>query len=240
MDGTAGNALRVRSVIGGAGRVLRKDWRPLLILGLALFVPLGLLVAIAPGEGAEIEISEERAFIPALALGSVQIIVPLIGTVFFAGVVAATVAHERHGVRSSLGEIIRELPYGKLVAADLLLVLAIGVGLLLFLLPGIIALVWFCLVAPVIEREGATVWGAFRRSRALVRGHFRQVAAIVWPVVVVQTLVDLGVEEGIVAALGHGFLGQWLTSVLSNLIVDPIFALFVVTIYLELREIEAR
>lgn len=228
-------SLRVRAVLASVVRVFRSSWRALLLLGLALFVPLGLLTAIAPGEGVEIERFDDPRAIATVAVGIAQVILPLLGTVLFAGLVAAAVERERGHEARSLGEIVRSLPYGRLVAADILLVVAIGIGLLLLIVPGVIALVWLCLIAPVIEHEDATVLRAFRRSRELVRGHFRQIAVLVWPAVILQSLLDALIESLAFGLLGEGFGAEWLAAVLGNLLADPVFALIVVTLYIELR-----
>lgn len=231
-------SLRVRAVAASVGRVYRASWLELLVLGLALFVPLGLLTALAPGDGIEIQRLDDPRLIPIVAVGAAQVIAPLIGTVLFAGIVTSAVRRERGGDGHRLREIARDLPYGRLIAADILLVLAFGFGLLLFLIPGIVALVWFSLVAPVIEQEDTTVRDGFRRSRGLVRGHFRQVAALVVPAVLAQVLIEAAVEAGAFAAFGHGFAAEWFAAAAGDLLADPVFALIVVTLYFDLRALE--
>ena len=120
----------------------------------------------------------------------------------------------------------------------ILLVVATGLGLIVFIVPGVIALVWFSLVAPVIEHEDLTVRGAFRKSRELVRGHFRQVAWLVWPAVLLQAVIEGLAEEVVFDALGHGFFAEWLASILANILADPVFALVVVILYLELTRLK--
>lgn len=230
----------MRAVAASIGRVVRTSWLELLVLGLVLFVPLGLLTALAPGDGIVIERLDDPRLIPILTVGAAQVIAPLVGTVLFAGIVTSAVVRERGGHGHHIGEIVRGLPYGRLIAADILLVLAFGLGMLLFLIPGIFALVWFCLVAPVIEQEDETVGGAFRRSRALVRGHFGQVAALVVPAIVIQVVIESAVETAALAAFGHGFGAEWFGAAASDMLADPVFALIVVTLYLELRQIEVR
>ena len=238
MSGETVESLRVRSVVRGVVGACRTSWRDLLVLGLLLFVPLGFLTALAPGEGLEVERLDDPHLIAEIALGIVQIVAPLIGTVFFAGIAASAVMRHREGAAHSALEVARALPYGKLVAADVLLILAMTFGLVLLIVPGVIALVWFSLVAPVIEHEGGTVRSAFARSRRMVRGHFRQVAILVWPAVILQSVIEAGAEEVSFAALGDGFGAEWLAAVLGNLLSDPIFALIVVILYLDLKALE--
>lgn len=238
MSGEKVEALRIRAVVGGAARVCRSRWRELLILGIALFVPLGLLTALAPGDGLEIERFDDPNLIPIVALGIAQVVAPLIGTVFFAGLASSAVMRDRGGEGHGAWEVARTLPYGKLVAADVLLIFAMTFGLLLFIVPGVMALVWFCLVAPVIEHEDLKVRAAFGRSRELVRGHFRQVAVLVVPAVLLQSVIEGVAEEASFGILGHGFAAEWLGAVLGNLFSDPIFALIVVIVYLDLKALE--
>lgn len=228
------DSLRIRAVAAEALAVTRTSWRELLLLGLLLFVPLGLLTALAPGDGIEVERLDDPHLLTAVPLGIAQVVAPLIGTVLFAGAASSAVSrHRGHEVDGVLA-LARKLPYGKLIAADILLVVAMGLGLLAFIVPGVIALVWFCLVAPIIEHEGGTVRHAFGKSRELVRGHFRQVAWLVWPAVLLQSVIEGLAETVAFGTLGHGFLAEWLASILGNILSDPVFALVVVILYLEL------
>ena len=62
--------------------------------------------------------------------------------------------------------------YTRLLGFSLLYGVAIAVGLLLFIVPGIIAAVWFSLGFPAILLEDIGVLEAFRRSLELARGAF--------------------------------------------------------------------
>ncbi len=238
MNGTDGDALRIRTVVGSAVASARASWPVLLALGLALFVPLGLLGALLPGEGIEIDGADDPHLIAAIAVGLLQGVALLLGGVLFAGITSAVIMRQHGEQGHDLGELVRTLPYGRLAVADVLLVVIVGVGILLLVVPGVIGLAWFCLIAPLIEHEGCTVREAYARSRALVRGHFRKVAVLIWLVVVVQGVVDALVEAISSGLLGEGFGAEWLASVLSNLLADPIFALIAVTLYIELRRRE--
>ncbi|HUD38649.1 MAG TPA: hypothetical protein VMR14_17240 [Streptosporangiaceae bacterium] len=80
---------------------------------------------------------------------------------------------------ASLGRVLRTLPWGRLVAADLLVSLIVIVGLLALVIPGLAALTFLAVVGPVIETERLKVRSALRRSAHLVRGHFWVVALLV-------------------------------------------------------------
>jgi hypothetical protein len=140
-------------------------------------------------------------------------------------VVAAVVAEHRTGVRRELSQIARALPYLRLSAVDVIFALAVGIGLLLFVVPGVIAFGWFVLAAPVVEIEGRGIRDALRRSRQLVRGNFWRVFILLAPVLLVSDEIgNLLISSG-PWLLGDGFFGDWLGAVLAETITVPLFAL---------------
>ena len=113
----------------------------------------------------------------------------------------------------------------------------VAVGLLMLVVPGLIFLAWFTLVAPAIELE-------HRRFRRRVpaqppsssRPRFWLVLAITVPLALSSELISSLAFGGSAYAFGHSFIGEWAGSVLSELLTAPIFALFVVVLFLRLRE----
>jgi hypothetical protein len=67
--------------------------------------------------------------------------------------------------------------------------IVITIGLRLFLIPGIIAYVWFCLAPPVVMIEGEGGLGALKRSRAIVKDYFSKTFLIVVPVAIIEILL---------------------------------------------------
>ena len=118
------------------------------------------------------------------------------GGVLYAGLLDRTVGahhygHHRHATR----ELIRELPLGRLIVADMLLVLIIVAGYLLLLLPALAAFTFFALVGPMITIEGRSVTGAFRRSASLVWPHFLLTFLIVTlPILIEEALLHSMIE----------------------------------------------
>ena len=110
------------------------------------------------------------------ALGSSG--VSLLGAVFLAGFLSRLVSAERGSGQARLGDVLRSLPWGALIAADLLVALIVVLGFVLLIIPGLIALNLLVVVGPVIEIEDRRAWAGLRRSAQLVRPHFWKVALI--------------------------------------------------------------
>ena len=124
------------------------------------------------------------------------------GGVLYAGLLDRTVGahhygHHRHETR----ELIRNLPLGRLIVADVVLVLIVVAGYLLLLLPALAAFTLFALVGPMITIEGRTVTGAFRRSASLVWPHF----LLTFVLVTLPILIEEAVLHGLIELL-HGQL----------------------------------
>ena len=142
-----------------------------------------------------------------------------------------------HRPLPGMRQFVRELPWWRLIFATLLFEMALALGFVLLVVPGILVTVYWMLYGPVIVRERTTIRAAFRRSRELVRGNF-------WPVLVV-TLIGVAVSEGavgITTTLLHGS-ADWL-HVLGDYVVDvlltPIQGVGVAVVYFTLASAERR
>jgi hypothetical protein len=158
-------------------------WR---ILSVAILV--GLAVA-------AVEIISDNVLDPhndALSIGgtvSVEVI-SLAGTVLLSGFLCKLVGGDRHGGRPvTLGNLVRTLPWLKLIVADFLFVLIVATGLLLLVIPGLICMNLFSMVGPAAEIEGRWPFSGLRRSARLVRPQFWSVALLVS---LPQSLLALG------------------------------------------------
>jgi hypothetical protein len=212
----------------------------LILLGALVFVPLGLLDALANRvEAIGIDnLSDPSGLVKAaLALGFVlQAATSLLGEVFYSGAVALTLAHARHGHKPTLREISGSLAYGRLIAVDILFGVAVAIGLVLVLVPGVVLFTWFALAGPLVEIEGGGVRASFARSRRLVRGHFWAVLAVLGPITLASEVL-----AGAVLALSHDapvspFLRDWIGESLVNVALSPFYAVAAVLIALELRD----
>jgi hypothetical protein len=218
-----------------ARRTFARHWRVLAIFGAAIFIPLGLVEVLAHGldEVDVDEISDAEGW-ALLGVSLLIIVTALLGEIFFAGVVAAAVS-ETHGGRDvTLRELARSIPYGTLIAIDVLSVLGIAFGLVLLVVPGILFLGYYGLAAPVAKIEHLGIRAAFGRSRRLVRGHFPMVLGVLVTVSLIGQALSAGAAELIEGALGDSFVVEWFAASASEILSTPIWALASVALAFEL------
>jgi hypothetical protein len=230
-----GRRAELVSAYARIGRTYVK-WAPsLLLLALVVFVPLGLVHAIAVNaEIGEIGFGAGFKLLAAMAAVFALAATGLVGEVFYAGAVAISLTHPHDGRPPSLREIAGMVSYGPLIAIDLIYGALVAAGFALFFVPGILAFVWLGLAAPVVEIERTGIRAAFARSVRLVRGRFWLVALVLIPVELLgDGLADLATH------LTHGLFGSellcdWLADLLSNLAFTPFYAVACVLLTVDL------
>lgn len=212
------------------------SWGPsLLLLAAIVFIPLGLLDSVSATLDVDSLNLDSGVKIAALiAAVSALTATSLIGEVFYSGAVAISLTHPRHERPPSLREIARRLDYRRLIAVDIAYVLIVVVGLLLFLVPGVLAFVWFGLAGPVVELEKHSVRGALRRSWQLVRGSFWLVLLVLGPIEIVGDAGGELLGEAVHNVLGHTFFATWLADFVANVFLTPVFAVAAVLLTLDL------
>jgi hypothetical protein len=216
-------AVGVRSVLSGALRVLRRRFR--LVAGAAVVV-FGASAVVDVLVDTIADRTENAGALTAVVLMAAGL--ALFGTTFFAGLLDRVVVAEEHGgAPPSLGAVLRTLPYGRLIAADLLLTVGAGVLLIFLVVPGLVFYTFFCLVGPIIVREDRKVRDAFRRSRQLVRKKFW----LVFLLVTLPVFVEEDVVHGIVtAAESLGPLLVFVLNAVAEAAVGSVVALVEVTL----------
>jgi hypothetical protein len=120
---------------------------------------------------------------------------------------------------------------GNVLWISLLAGLAIFVGLLLFVIPGIIIAIFLTVVIPALLFENKRGTESLSRSWNLVKGHFWHVLGVV-----IVTGLITGIVSGIFNALGgsNWFL-YWIMDSIARIITVPFSALVSVILYLDLR-----
>jgi hypothetical protein len=119
-----------------------------------------------------------------------------------------------------------------LIGVSILAGLGIAIGFILFIIPGLILLVIWSVVAPVMVLERPGVFAAFGRSRELVRGNgwavFRVILIVGFAVILVSLLVG-------VASVSLGSIGRGLVQWAVNSAIAPVSALSASVLYFGLR-----
>lgn len=214
------------SVISEAWELYKAHWRHLLPFALVVYVVLGLvsllLVALLGWFGA--------------VLGW---LVGIIGLFWLQGALVEAVADVRDGRADlSMGETFRHAQQhiGPLAVAGILAGLAIGVGLLLLIVPGLYLLTIWSVLIPVIVLEGLGVMEAFGRSRELVSGNGWNVFAVI--VLSVLILIGAAIVLGLLLFWLPGWFGAFLRSVISNTITAPFVALALTVLYYRLLQLK--
>jgi hypothetical protein len=160
----------------------------------------------------------------------------LVGTFWLQGAIAEAVADVRDGRADlSIGETINRVsPHVvRLGAAGILAVLGVVLGLILLIIPGLVLLTWWILIAPVIVLERRGVFEAFGRSRELVRGHGWNVFGAIVIGIVISIIARIVVAL-LLIWLPTG-LQDFLGSLISNTVIAPFIAAAWTIMYFRLR-----
>jgi len=170
---------------------------------------------------------------PALVL--VALVISLVATTLFTGMVVELVADVQDGRRdATVGQLLGAVKpaVGSLILVGIVAGLAIGIGLVLIIVPGLILITIWAVFAPVIVLEHPPGLGALGRSRELVRGNGWQVFAVVFVLVIGVEIVAL-VIEGIASSAGLGV--GIVVRVVVQILAAPLAALAASVLYFELR-----
>jgi ABC-type multidrug transport system fused ATPase/permease subunit len=134
---------------------------------------------------------------------------------------------------NSVADLIRavEPVFWPLVGASILAGIGIGIGFIFLIIPGLILLVMWSVVAPVIVIERPGVFAAFGRSRALVRGNGWAVFAVI--LIVFLAVAVISSAAGF-ASESLGSVGRALVQWAVNAALAPVTALSASVIYFAL------
>ncbi len=226
---------RLGSIYARIGRTYLSRAPSLLLLAFAVFVPLGLLDALAAEISVDsLDVASGVKVAAVMAAAAALTVTGLLGEVFYSGAVAVSLTHPEHEKAPPISAVARQLDYRSLILVDIAYVAIVLVGLLLLVVPGVLAFVWLGLSGPVVEIEKRSVRGALARSVRLVRGNFWLVFLVLAPVELVGDAVT-GFVAGLVHdLLGHSIFATWAAESLSNVAFTPVFAVAAVLLTLDL------
>jgi hypothetical protein len=169
-----------------------------------------------------------------LVLGTLALIVELVGRAIFVGFVVRLVEDVRDGRRDhTVGDLFSSASDAivPLIGFGILFGIGVGIGFILLVIPGLFLLTMWSVGAPaiVVEKEGPI--GAFGRSWRLVRGDGWRVFAVL----LVVFLIGLAVSA-VLLAIGHsiGSGAVLVAGVVSAVITAPIYAIAVSALFFDL------
>jgi len=170
---------------------------------------------------------------PALAL--VAVIISLVATTLFTGMVVELVADVQDGRRdATVGQLLRAAApvLGALILVGIVAGVGVVIGFILLIVPGLILITIWSVAAPVVVLERPGVLPALARSRELVRGNGWQVFGVILVldilVVIVASAIELAADS---AGSGVGIIARVVVGVLTA----PLSALAAAVLYFELR-----
>jgi hypothetical protein len=173
-EGRPKPALPVREILAAAARSARRS--------LCRIVGVAVVISLATGlvEIAVINLID-HSNLPLTAFAELtSVAVSVLGAVLLSGFLSRVVGAAEHGEEEfTLGQVVRTLPWGRLVAADLLVAALVVMGVIALVIPGLAIMTFLAVVGPVIEIEDRDVGAAVRRSVQLVWPYFWWVALLV-------------------------------------------------------------
>ena len=193
----------------------------LLPLAFALYLVVAIITAVFAGN---------------VLLGLIAFAVGIIAATLYQGMVVSLVRDVQDGTRdSSVSDLVDEtwpviLP---LIGAGILAGIGIAIGLALIIVPGLILLTIWSVIAPVIVVEHSGAIDAFGRSRALVKGNGWQVFGVIIVVFLITAIASF-VLRAIGASISDSFAMLALFSLIASTLTAPITALAASTIYFNL------
>ena len=230
----SGERLRLGPIVRDVLRIYGRHWR--LLVPLAVIVLLPQVVADAILGDVEIDSPHSFGDFARLATLPATVAVNLAGEALYAGIVAAVVVHWRRGDRlPGVRAVARELPLGRLVAADFVVAVGTAAGFLVLVVPGVVFFTYFALTPALIELRRLRLGEALATSVRLVRGHFWHVLAFALAVLVLTDLAG--------AALGspiHGVPGEIALDIAIEAALQPFQGLATVLLALALLDLSGK
>ncbi|HET6830401.1 MAG TPA: hypothetical protein VFH44_03525 [Solirubrobacterales bacterium] len=216
------NQISVGQVLSDAFATYSSNLGVLIAVSLGIAIVFGLIVGLLNDAGG--------FFMQLLAW-----IVQLIGTAIYTGFVVRLVQDVRDGRRdSTVGDLFSAAApaIGALIIFGILSGIAIGIGFLLLIVPGLILMTIWAVGAPAIVVEGAGPIDAFGRSYELVRGQAWTVFGVLVCVFLIMIVAYL-VAALIGAAIG-GLAGAIIVGIIVLALFMPVSALVASVLYFEL------
>jgi hypothetical protein len=165
---------------------------------------------------------------------SLFVIAPLTG-----GATAQTVSDIYLGNNVTLNRSLRAAwsRYGTLLKSHFIPVMAVMAGIVMLVVPGILWLLSYLFISPIVMNEGLSKSREIRlRSRSLVRGYRGKAFVILIVILFIELLAQSGIRS-----MARFFIGATATTMVPilnesvSILASPMFALSITLLYYDLR-----
>ena len=173
--------------------------------------------------------------VAAPALSLLSLILILVATTLFTGMVVELVADVQDGRRDAgAGQLLRAAApvLGQLILVGIVAGVCVVIGFVLIIVPGLVLITIWSVAAPVVVLERPGVLAALGRSRELVRGNGWQVFFVIMVLDVLVAVVAFAVEA---LAASAGSAAGIVARVVVGVLTAPLTALAASVLYFELR-----
>jgi hypothetical protein len=151
-----------------------------------------------------------------------------VGITFYAGLLDKVVGEYELGEEPEpIRYVLRHLPYGSLIVADILITVVTAVGMVFLIVPGIVAFTLFAITGPVVNIEQRGAISAMKRSAQLVRTHFWLVLFMVsLPLAIEHQAIHLAHE----LVFGHALIEVFIVQGITGMIIGSFVGLVEVNV----------
>ncbi len=208
-------------------RIYRQQFGLLIGGALAIYVPVAIVNGLLYDSG---------GFFLTLIANAIA----LVASYLYQGMVVEAARDILDGRRDqSIGGLFRSAGavVGTLIAVGILAGIAIAIGFVLLIIPGLFLITIWAVIVPVVVIERSGVLEAFGRSRELVKGSGWQVFGVLvllfLAVIVVQVLI-----AAILGGIFDSIFGFAIGILITSLLLAPLTALAASVIYFELKAIK--
>jgi hypothetical protein len=235
----------IGEILSTAFDIYKNNVATLLLLIAVVVVPLSFIgaliteVAASPTEstveilGQPVTTSEPRTLAVLIAA---TVIAVAIGVIIWAISEAAIL---RGAAQATIGDPVDiEASYrwglrrfGSVLLVALLVGLAVAIGFVLLIIPGLILIVLLSVSIPALVVENLRGTEAMKRSWNLVSGHFWHALAVILIAAIIT-----GIVGGLIGALGgDNWVVRWIFSAIAQIVTVPFTAIVSVVLYFDLR-----
>ncbi len=174
-----------------------------------------------------------------LLLAGISVVVTVVGVFLLQGALVVLVADLRDGKPTLTIEQVFQRVRPRLVTlivAGLLAAFGIALGLVAFVIPGLVLLTFWSLITPAVVLEEKSTFDAFGRSMRLVRGNALRVFGVILVTVILATIINTVILTLLEPA--PTFFDFYLSRVIANSVTVPFVASAWTVVYFELRELD--